>query len=122
MFDPIVRDFISYYFLQHLRQNYYHNGYKSGCTTKTISYHVRKLLTSTDWTEDQLNKYSVDQNMMLSIAMELENEGLIEYFVETKKEGCLGFKKSFIEKYRILESGMNYIKKAHPPNDPISNL
>lgn len=121
MFDPDIRTYITYFFLQALRQIYYNHGSTFGHQLDPINQNIRKVLQNRGWTKDQFDKYEINVKMLQSISKELEEEELIEYFIKAEKKGFLGGKqKKYF--YKITIKGLNYIKQLPPPQDPLSKI
>ncbi len=120
--DPEVREYVMYFFLQDLRQVHSYSKGRSGSSLNLICNRIRIRLKKRNWTEDLLNKFCVDRNMMYSIANELHLENKISFFTKTKRSGFLGLNKTQTNYFQITTSGLNYIKNNNIPPKPLPNV
>ena len=123
VFDSEVRNYVLYFFLQDLRQTYYHQGANYGNTLEYISKRIRAILQNRGWTKELLNKFRVNEDMINSVSQELHKEGFIKHFINTNTESSF-FKKTTtkITYYRITPEGLKYIKQVRIPQNPIHNM
>lgn len=122
MFDPEIRDYILYFFLQDLRQLYFNSGKTYGTPLGIICQRIRAVLKNRGWTDELLNRFRVDESMMQSIAKELLEEQYIYLFVKEKKKGTIFKKTVKTTYYQIVQKGLDYIKGKHAPASPLRNI
>ena len=93
-----------------------------GHELSTVFDRVKFVLKNREWTVELLTKHQVNLKMMESISKELLDEQDISFFIQTEKVGIFKNKEKKRTYFRITEKGLNIIKNAKPPQNPLLNI